>query len=392
MPAAEQALSTAFLDLDRRRTVAEAGVRASEEIAAGPDLAAGTAGDIGSTWAVVRSRCDAATSSYLALSEQLGGRVTNRPVPPNHRAEVGPVVEQLTAAARAVDEFYHAHRDRLASAQATLAAVPQLAEHARSVAAAAQRRLATLPQFATYPSVHAPATRLAAGLERLAAASRPGARRAAAQQVVAAAGELDAALTAAPGRETEAGTKLTSARTRLAAATTRTEQLGPAYSALLREFNAASSADLTGNDQQARTGLAAAERDLTAATAALRTGDPERAVALAGAARAQLAVAEQAADAVTDRLTLLRQVRDDPRARERATRFRLRDAQMLAVAKGITAEWASVLDAQNERIDRVVGTLAGRHPDYWAYVQGLDNVTTFVSGVVERMRKQPQPG
>jgi hypothetical protein len=49
-------------------------------------------------------------------------------------------------------------------------------------------------------------------------------------------------------------------------------------------------------------------------------------------------------------------------------------------------EWGSVLDAQLERIDRIAGTLTGRHPDYWAYVAQLDAVSAFIAEVVQKMR------
>ena len=115
--------------------------------------------------------------------------------------------------------------------------------------------------------------------------------------------------------------------------------------------------------------------------------NPESALELTTSARGSLAEAEQQIDAVTRRLALLREVRADPRAKAEAVRFRLRDAQMLAVSRGLVAEWGSVLDAQVDRIDRISETLSGRHPDYRAYVAELDAVTDFIAGVVDRMRK-----
>jgi hypothetical protein len=89
---------------------------------------------------------------------------------------------------------------------------------------------------------------------------------------------------------------------------------------------------------------------------------------------------------VTDRLATLRAVKENPESKVRDVRFRLRDAQHLAVQRGLTAEWGSVLDAQLNRIDRAVDALTGVHPDYWAYVKDLDAVSTFITGVVNRMR------
>ena len=104
------------------------------------------------------------------------------------------------------------------------------------------------------------------------------------------------------------------------------------------------------------------------------------------AIRAELSRAEELVDAVTARLATLRSVRQNPGAKVDEVRFRLRDAQHLAVQRGLTAEWGSVLDSQLSRIDRAVDALTGVHPDYWAYVRDLDAVSTFIAGVVDRMR------
>lgn len=174
--------------------------------------------------------------------------------------------------------------------------------------------------------------------------------------------------------------------TRIAAVQTRAERLAPAYSALLREFNARSSADLVHNQQDSRLQIEQAEADLQKAREALTAGNPEGALELTSAARTHLADAEAKVDGVTDRLRLLRHVRENPRAKENEIRFRLRDAQMLAVNRGLVREWGSVLDAQLERIDRIAGTLTGRHPDYWAYITQLDAVSAFIAEVVQKMR------
>lgn len=218
-----------------------------------------------------------------------------------------------------------------------------------------------------------------------------GAVREAANRLDAASKELADALAQAPSRAAAASTAIVSVRTRLAAARTRAEGVGAAYSALLREFNAASSADLSDNERESQRAIAAADDALSRARAAAAENDPELALELTTTARGNLAEAEQQVDAVTKRLTLLREVRENPQDKAKAVRFRLRDAQMLAVGRGLAAEWGSVLDAQAERIDRITGALSGRHPDYWAYVTELDAVADFIAGVVDRMRKQSGP-
>lgn len=164
------------------------------------------------------------------------------------------------------------------------------------------------------------------------------------------------------------------------------QRVGPAMSALLREFSAASSNDLANNGRQAQQAVDTADAELSRARAALNNHDPEQTLELTTSARGHLATAEERADAVTDRLTLLRQVRDQPQERAKTVRFKLRDAQMLAVNNGLVPQWGSVLDAQAERLDRVTGALVGRHPDYWTYVSELDAISAFIAGVVDRMR------
>ncbi|MBJ8347814.1 serine/threonine-protein kinase [Antrihabitans sp. YC2-6] len=182
---------------------------------------------------------------------------------------------------------------------------------------------------------------------------------------------------------------ISSVRTRLEAVQTRAERLPPAYSALLREFSAASSEDLAGNDRSSRRQIGEADALLARAAAALAAGDADAALGLTRAVRAHLTAAERHVDAVTARLLLLREVRANPRARLDAARFRIRDAQMLAANLGIAQDWSALLDTQWARIDAIAAALRGPHPNYWAYVSGLDEVVTVVAHAVARMRNQP---
>ncbi|MGI5222330.1 hypothetical protein [Nocardia sp. CA-290969] len=379
---ARSALTTAFLDMDRRQSAADAATIASEEIFPERELGRG--------WAPVREQCYAAGEAYLALTaeieqaEQSGGRIPGR----QDRADA--VVRQLQAAAQEVDRFYHRDRARLDEAVAVHRTVPDLVAQVTAEAARVRGQAAE-SEYAAYPSVRAAATRVDEAMVTLEVvpAEERGRVRAVANQLGAATTELSEALAQAPSREGAARNALASVTTRIAAVRTRAERLGPAYSALLREFNAASSADLAENERASQRHITAAEAALAGARAAAAEHNPEPALDLTTTARGHLADAEQLVDAVTKRLTELRAVRDDPRERAEAVRFRLRDAQMLAVSRGLVAEWGSVLDAQVERLDRVAASLTGRHPDYWAYVNELDTITEFIAGVVERMRRQP---
>lgn len=379
------ALTAAFLDLENRQSFAERAVQASEQLF--PERR------IRQAWAPVAQLCYDASASYLAATEEFERVAANPRNAQFAQTSLAQTTQQLEYAARSVDEFYAAHRSHLENAAATYATVPAIVDQALTAAAAARQAVeADGARYADYPSVKTRSVTLDAAVAQLTAArdrDQVRAMRDAAAQVRAAVTGLESALAAAPNRAEDARRAISSVRTRLDAVRTRSERLAPAYSALLREFAAASSTDLANNERDSRQSIEAAATQLSAAVTALDSHNPDLALDRAASVRAQLTAAEERIDAVTDRLALLREVRSDPKAKENEVRFTLRDAQMLAVSRGLTAEWASVLDAQLDRIDRISAALNGRHPDYWAYVTGLDAVKTFISGVVQKMKRQP---
>ncbi|WP_246002899.1 hypothetical protein [Nocardia tenerifensis] len=382
---AREALASAFLDMDKRQSAAEAAVHAAEQVFPDRRMAA--------AWEPVRGRCYDAAGAYVALTERLEQAERDGIALAQGPQQAQSVTRQLTDAARAVDEFYRGNQAQLEHAVAVLGTVPQLAQQVK-VAAAGVRGQAAESEYANYPSVRSQAAAVDEALITLEAAE-PGASaatvREAANRLETATKRLADALAQAPSRAAAAKTAISSVTTRLAAARTRAEGLAPAYSALLREFSAASSADLADNERESQRAIEAADAALGRARAAAAAHDPETALDLTTSARGYLTEAEQQVDAVTKRLATLRAVRSDPQEKAKAVRFRLRDAQMLAVSRGLVTEWGSVLDAQVARIDRISETLSGRHPDYWAYVVELDTIADFIAGVVERMRKQAGP-
>lgn len=367
--------------MDKRQSVVESAVEASEQLFPERRMRA--------QWQPVLDHCYAASAAYLALT---GPAEYTDSGTPRQNGSVDGVTRQLYEAARAVDHFYESNRTHLEHARATLAAVPDTAAQAVEAAHSARRTAEqTDAQFLVYPSVQAASKSLDAAvgaLDTALAVRNPVDIRKRSAEVHAAATGLQNALTAAPAAESHARQSISSVSTRASAVRTRADRLAPAYSALLREFNAASSADLHGNDQASRSYLDSADAGLAQARAALAEGNPERVLAVTTSVRADLSKAEDLIDAVTDRLRLLRGVRENPKAKEDEVRFKLRDAQMLAISRGLVTDWASVLDAQLDRIERVSGELHGRHPDYWGYVTRLDSIATFISGVVARMRSQ----
>lgn len=367
--------------MDKRQSAAEAAVHASDQIF--PERR------LGARWEPVRGRCYVAAGEYLALTEQLEAAERDGTDIPQGQGRSDTLVHLLTDAAHAVDEFYRANQARLEEAVAVLGTVPQLVQQVK-ISAAGIRRQAAESEYASYPSVQRRAAAVDEALltlEASGAAASVATARDAANRLEAVAKELADALAQAPSRHNAATTAIASVSTRLAAARNRAERVAPTYSSLLREFNAASSADLANNGRESQRAIDAADDALARARVALAGNNPESALELTTSARGHLAAAEQQVDAVTRRFSLLNEVRENPQDKAKAVRFRLRDAQMLAVSRGLVGEWGSVLDAQVDRIDRITEALTGRHPDYWAYMTELDVVADFIAGVVERMRK-----
>lgn len=380
------ALADAFLDLENRRTAVEQGVQAARALNPTSDLAA--------RWEPVAEICYAASTSYLFATSPDGDADSPAPRPRNPAA-IEAAVTQLSSASRAVEEFQSRNREALSRAVHSLAAVPDLAEQAVVLANEARARLGgDGARFAEYPSVSSRSAELTGAMTALDGALASANLRAvqdASGTVRSAAAALDEAIVRAPSKDQQARQAVSSVRTRVAAAKTRAERVAPTFSSLLREFNAASSADLTSNERDSRRILETAEARLVEAEVALRRADPEGALDITTAIRSDLSEADALIDTVTDRLYLLREVRRDPDVRAKAVRFKIHDAQMLAVSRGKAREWASVLDAQVDRIDRACERLTGRNPDYWSYLSELEAVAAFTAGIVARMRGQAAP-
>lgn len=371
--------------MDRRQSAAESATLVAEQFFPEEGIA--------HHWEQQRARCYSAATAYVALTGDLdeiqGATIAVSDV----RSRVDEVVGQLASAAHGVDQYYNANRARLEEAVSLRESVPRLVAQVRA-AAADVRGQAAESEFAGYPSVHGAMVAVDeafAALNSLNPKREPAAARTAANHLEAAAKDLAHALEQAATMDPAARKALASVTTRVAAVRNRAGALSSAYSALLREFHAASSDDLANNERASERDIAAADEALDQARLAVAENNPELALELTTEARAHLAEAEQLVDAVTDRLNQLRAIRANPQEKADAVRFRLRDAQMMAVGQGLTAEWASVLDAQVDRIDRTTSMLSGRNPDYWAYATELEAVADFIAGVVERMRKQPRP-
>src|SRR5690606_34206865 len=161
-------------------------------------------------------------------------------------------------------------------------------------------------------------------------------------------------------RAAEIDRRLVSLRTRAQALTTRSQQVDPVLSELRRRFTVACWQDLQRVPEIATENVRQAEAKLAEA----RTARQEQRWA---DATALLNTTDEAVSAAGDRLQQLNAVQKDPEQEIERTRFAIRDAQRLAMAGRQTPDprHARPLDDAVARLERAIGTLEGRHPDYW---------------------------
>ena len=366
-------ITGAFLHMDTRQGIAQQ--RISAEAALQPSS------PIVAEWDAVQQRCYTATSMYLALTGD----------DPHAVQPLSEVQRQLLEATQSVDDFCGRHRIALERAAGELANVAAAADAAIAEAERIRQRLSGPDgRWLAYSSVREAEDRLQTAVHQLQSARHrvdPVATRQIAGQLAEAITGVTAALDAAPQQAERARRALASVQTRLAAARTRAGEIPPTLSALFREFHANSSADLWDNGRTSLVGLDRADALLQQAMTASREDRPEAALELITQARSAIGAAEELIDAPADRLALLRQLRNDTGSREREVRFRLRDAQRLAVDRGLVREWGTALDAQVPRIDRIVAALDVPTPDYWRYQRDLGDVGEFIAGIVTRIRE-----
>lgn len=142
--------------------------------------------------------------------------------------------------------------------------------------------------------------------------------------------------------------------------------------------------------QQAVENVAQAEARLREAQTARDAQRWPDATSLLSTARALLNTTDEAVSAAGDRLSRLNAVQKDPQAEIDRTRFAIRDAQRLAMAGRNTPDprHARPLDDSVARLERAIGTLEGRHPDYWHFLTETEAVRRTVAGVVATIREE----
>ncbi|MBL1080956.1 hypothetical protein JK359_03030 [Streptomyces actinomycinicus] len=215
-----------------------------------------------------------------------------------------------------------------------------------------------------------------------------------AERVQREAGAIRAEAERLPEKAAEIDHRLVSLRTRAQALTTRAGQVDPVLSELRRRFSAACWQDLQQVPDQAAENVRQAElklRDAQAAREAQRWPD---ATSLLSTARALLNATDEAVSAAGDRLARLNAVQKDPQAEVERTRFAIRDAQRLAMTGRTTPDprHARPLDDAVARLERAIGTLEGRHPDYWHFLTETEAVRQAVARVVGQIREERGAG
>ncbi|MFE0672507.1 hypothetical protein [Streptomyces sp. NPDC058867] len=314
------------------------------------------------------------------------------------RTELTRAKDELTNVKRELDRFEQSLGPLLGKAETQLARLAPAVERARQGLLAASNALDT----ARGSGLKADdlAARLAALAPELTKLNQGAGQHGVpqtlerAERVAREAGAVRAEAERLPERAAEIDHRLVSLRTRAQALTTRSEQVEPILSELRRRFAVACWQDLQGVPDQALENVRQAETKLREAGAARDEQRWPDATALLSTVRALLNSTDESVSAAGDRLRRLNAVQKDPQAEIERTRFAVRDAQRLAMAGRNTPDprHARPLDDSVARLDRALGTLEGRHPDYWHFLTELEGVRQAVARVVSQIREERGAG
>ncbi|MFF4309844.1 hypothetical protein [Streptomyces sp. NPDC001507] len=314
------------------------------------------------------------------------------------RTEITRAKDELVGVKRELDRFGESLGPLLGKAETQLARLAPAVERARQALLAASNALDAVRE--TQLRADELAARLAALAPELTKLNQ-GAGQHGAQATLERAGRVQREAEAIrveaerlPEKAAEIDHRLVSLRTRAQALTTRAGQVDPVLSELRRRFAAACWQDLQQVPQQAVDNVREAERKLTEAQTARDAQKWADATSLLATVRALLNSTDEAVSAAGDRLSRLNAVQKDPQAEIERTRFAIRDAQRLAMAGRTSPDprHARPLDDAVARLDRAVGALQGRHPDYWHFLTETEVVRQSVARVVAQIREDRGTG
>lgn len=393
--AAKDAAATAFYELD----TAQRDLRISVETIAAVDDSPAARRAVSGFEALGR-RIDEVSRQYIEAvdAHDLDRDDLEAATAARARAELTTAKGELDRVRAELDRFAGSLGPLLDDAETRLARLAPAVERARQSLLAASDALDAVRERGL--RADGPAARLAAlspELTRLnQGAGQHGVRATLerAERVQREAGAIRAEAERLPELAAELDHRLVSLRTRAQALTTRAEQVQPVLSELRRRFAAACWQDLQQVPGQAARSVRQAELKLREAQAARDAQRWPDTTSLLSTARALLNTTDEAVSAAADRLARLNAVQKDPQAEIERTRFAIRDAQRLAMAGRTTPDPrdAGPLDDAVARLERAIGTLEGRHPDYWHFLTETEEVRQAVARVVARIREERGAG
>ncbi|MEU1402322.1 hypothetical protein ABZ471_08125 [Streptomyces sp. NPDC005728] len=310
------------------------------------------------------------------------------------RSELTAARDELAKVKQELDRFGSSLGPLLGKAETQLARLAPAVERARqallgasnALDAVRERGLAADDLAARLAALSPDLTRLNQGAGQHGVA--PTLERA--ERVQREAGAIRAEAERLPEKAAEIDHRLVSLRTRAQALTTRAGQVDPVLSELRRRFAAACWQDLQQVPALAAENVRQAELKLREAQAARDAQRWADATSLLSTVRALLNTTDEAVSAAGDRLTRLNAVQKDPQQEIDRTRFAIRDAQRLAMTGRTTPDprHARPLDDAVARLERAIGTLEGRHPDYWHFLTETEAVRQTVTRVVAQIREE----
>ncbi|MFE9359161.1 coiled-coil domain-containing protein [Streptomyces olivaceoviridis] len=393
--AAKDAAATAFYELD----TAQRDLRISVETVSAVDDSPAARRAVSDFEALGR-RIDEASRRYIQAvdAHDLDRHDLEAGTAARARTELTAAKDELDRVRQELDRFGSSLEPLLGKAETQLARLAPAVERARQSLLAASNALDAVRQR------NLRADELAARLAALSpeltklnqGAGRHGVQATLerAERVQREAGAILAEAERLPERAAETDHRLVSLRTRAQALTTRAGQVEPVLSELRRRFTAACWQDLQHVPEQAAENVRQAELKLREAQAARDAQHWADATSLLSTVRALLNATDEAVSAAGDRLGRLNAVQKDPQAEIERTRFAIRDAQRLAMTGRTTPDprHARPLDDAVARLERAIGALEGRHPDYWHFLTETEGVRQTVARVVARIREERGAG
>lgn len=388
---AREAASTAFYDMDQAQKYIDGRVTVFE------DLDAAAAEPARREFAGLSEAADAAAVAYISVldAHDLDDRDRSPAEYDAARRAFTASTERLQQITRNLNGFAERLAPRMARLEAALDQLPPRLTAARDAVAAAVTAVAAAKNAgmdASGPEAELDRARQALaqlGSQGLGGLGLDGAIRTA-EEVREIAGRAREAAAELPQMAQKVRNSLASARTRADAVANRAGPVQDAMRVLVRGYSQACWQDLRGAPDAVEAAVSRARERLNEASAHVARAEWRQAQQALTAARTELNAADRRAGQVTGRVDRLREVAADPAGPAEGARFAVRDAQRLAMAQpgGPAPQHVRVLDGLVERLENASKRLTGVNPDYWAYLQELEAITTTAGDVVTRIRAE----